>query len=295
MHKPQLLADVRASLGEGPVWDSRSKSLYWVDIIEKRLFVMQPESDSSQYRTLHFNQSICAVAPKKDGGFIAAAENGFYTLDDAGGELTPVYDPESDRPGNRFNDGKCDPQGRFWAGTMHHEQILGAGALYRLDQDLNCSKMVDGVTISNGLAWSSDSTVLYYIDTPTRQVDAFTFDSSTGELSDRRTVIDFCDEEGFPDGMTIDAEGMLWIAHWGGWQVSRWNPVSGKCLDRIKVPAAQVTSCTFGGTDLKTLYITTAAIGLSEADHREQPHAGGLFAVQMNVRGTDTHPFGAYI
>lgn len=285
----RLILDARATLGEGPVWDHHTQRLYWVDIMEKRIHLC--DADGANARFLQLDQYVGAIAQREAGGLIAALQHGFYTVDVDSGELTPLSDPEQELAGNRFNDGKCDPAGRFWAGTMSLTNQPKAGALYRLDTDFSVQRMVEEIGISNGLAWTADAATMYYIDTHTRRVDAFDFDLESGTLRNRRTVIEIDTSEGSPDGMTIDEEGMLWIAHWGGWQVSRWNPVDGKKIGSIAIPASNVTSCSFGGADWNELFVTTARVGVNEERLTEQPYAGGVFKVKLDVKGTPAHRF----
>ena len=191
-----------------------------------------------------------------------------------------ISNPEPHLPGNRFNDGKCDPAGRFWAGTMSHTDEPEKGSLYLLDKDLSVTQKIENVSISNGLAWSPDQNTFYYIDTPTKKVAAFHFDKTNGNIENKRYVIQFSNNEGTPDGMTIDSEGMLWIAHWDGWQISRWNPATGEKIKTILLPVSRVTSCCFGGKNLDDLYITSASTGLSDDQLRKEPLAGSLFVIK---------------
>jgi len=196
--------------------------------------------------------------------------------------LTRLHAPEPDRPKNRFNDGAVDPAGRFWAGTMGPE--CGA-ALYRLDHDGSLHRMLTGVGTSNGLCWSLDATTFYYIDTPTRQVRIFDYDDASGDLTAELEPLAIPQELGHPDGMTIDDEGMLWVAHWGGWRVTRWDPVQRLQIDTIEVPVERVTAPWFGGADGRDLYITTASVGLGDADRADQPWAGRLLRCRVPVSG----------
>ena len=290
MGELELVVDAKAVLGEGPSWDAKQKQWYWVDIMSKRIHRDDPQTGKNE--TIELDQPVGAVVPTREGDLIAAMQNGFYRISEDGSQITPLGDPEEDKPDNRFNDGKCDVTGRFWAGTMAMKGGGPVGALYTLEKDGTIVKKLDGVTISNGLAWSPDNKTMYYIDSPTRRIDAFDFDKDSGQIVNRRTVISFPGEEGVPDGMTIDAEGMLWVAHWGGWKVWRFDPNSGRVLDEIPVPAAHVTSCCFGGEDGNELYITTARIGLSDEELEKQPHAGGLFRIRTNVKGAPTYEYG---
>lgn len=274
----QALPVPASLLGEGPVWDEQSQSIYWVDILNAILHHYHPATGA--YRDWELPSMLGAVACCEDGRMIAALQTGFAFLDLESGALEPILDPEAHLPNNRFNDGKCDPLGRFWAGTMDLSEKRGAASLYMLDHDLSCTPKVSGVTISNGLAWTSDARTLYYIDTPSRSVVAFDYDLAFAKISNPRTVLEIPAEEGFPDGMTIDTAGKLWIAHWDGWQVARWDPLSGKKLDSIRLPAARITSCTFGGRELEDLYISSAKVGLSAPQLAEQPLAGSLFVIK---------------
>jgi sugar lactone lactonase YvrE len=272
-----------STLAEGPLWDHETQTLYWVDILGKRIHRYDTKTGSTE--SLELDQYVGAVVPHASGGLVAAMQHGFYRIDFASGRVEPLVDPERDKPENRFNDGKCDPAGRFWAGTMSLTEQPGAGALYRLDRDGTVRKMIDGVSISNGLAWSPDRKTMYFIDTPTRCVSAFDYDLETGEIANRRAVVRIPEEEGYPDGMCIDAEGKLWIAHWEGWQVGRWDPDTGEKLLSVRVPAAQVSSCAFGGPDFRQLFITTARENMSPEELERQPEAGGVFTVRVDVPG----------
>jgi sugar lactone lactonase YvrE len=287
--KPQveLVLDAKATLGEGPCWDHRSGKLYWVDIAGKRLHVFDPQS--GQDRMIQLDQMVGAAVPRQSGGVVAALQHGLYQLDLDTEQLTLISDPEHHLEDNRFNDGKCDPAGRFWAGTTSHQELEPLGSLYCLEPDHTVRKAIDGVTVSNGLAWSPDGQTMYYIDSPTKRVVAYDFDVAAGALSRPRMVVAIAEDGGFPDGMTVDAEGMLWIAQWNGWQVSRWNPHTGELLSVIPVPVAQVSSCAFGGPNLDELYITTAGVRQTEEELAKQPYAGGIFRVKPGVAGLPAH------
>lgn len=289
MTKPELVVDAHAALGEGPWWDCRASLLYWLDIRGERLHIFDP--DKCADRELDLESVPGAVVGRSQGGLLMAMKDGFAFVDPITGAASPICDPEADIPGNRFNDGKCDSRGRLWAGTMDEAEKEGVGSLYSLDADLSCRRLISGVGISNGLAWSADDKTMYYIDTPTRRVDAFDFDVEEGRISRRRTVIEVPRSVGYPDGMTIDEEGMLWVALWEGWGLCRWDPRTGRLLERVDVPVAKATSCAFGGQALDRLYITTASIGLRPNRSKSQPHAGGLFVMEPGVRGLPAVPF----
>jgi len=285
----ELVLDAKANLGEGPNWDADNQLLLWVNIQHNELHIFDPNTGKNQ--TINVGQQIGAAVRCKSGGLMLALQHGFSHLDTATEALTPVHDPEADCPANRFNDGKCDPAGRFWAGTMPLSGHSPTGSLYCMDTDRTVRRVLDKVTVSNGLAWSSDMAAMYYIDTPTREVAAFDYNPETGAISNRRVAVSIPEESGYPDGMTIDAEGMLWIALWEGSAVSRWDPRTGRHLESIEIPASLVTSCTFGGPDLDELYITTARRELEEKALARQPTAGGLFRAKPGVKGTEDYAF----
>ncbi len=282
-----------ALLGEGPVWDWRTRKLYWVDI--EGFAIHQYDPDTRHHVIIDVGQYVGSVAMRTSGGLIVALKSGFASLDIDSGKISHIADAESHLPGNRFNDGKCDPAGRFWAGSLGLDERVrdGKANLYCLDVDYSVRLMVPGVTISNGMAWTSDESTMYYIDSQTQKAVAYDFDRASGVISNPRTVIEVdAREKGWPDGMTIDAEGMLWIAHWDGGRVRRWNPHTGEELAEIKVPVSRPTSCVFGGEDFGTLYITTARTGLEPEMLAQQPLAGSLFKCRPGVNGLPMYEFG---
>ena len=286
----KLVWDGKAIIGEGPSWDHREGHLVWIDINGKTVNLFDPQKETN--RTILLDLKVGAAVPTQQGGLILAAEQGFYLLDLKTEQLTLLSSPEEDKPLNRFNDGKCDRAGRFWAGTMSRDGKLPTGSLYCVEASGIHRKAVENVTISNGLDWSLDHKTMYYIDSRTRQVVAYDYSLHSGEITNPRTVVTIPDGEGVPDGMTLDAEGMLWVAQWGGWQVSRWDPATGKKIGSIAVPASQTSSCAFGGEDYDELYITTARNGLSEAQLEKEPLAGGLFRIKLGVKGNPTNFYG---
>jgi sugar lactone lactonase YvrE len=274
----KLVIDHRCLLGEGPIWDMNHQCICWIDILRGEIHQYSPANDL--HKTISAKQMIGAIAICKNGHFIAALKNGFGFIDRKSGATMMISNPEPHLPGNRFNDGKCDPAGRFWAGTMSHTDEPEKGSLYLLGKDLSVTRKIENVSISNGLAWSPDQNTFYYIDSPTKKVAAFQFDKTNGNIENKRYIIQFSKNEGTPDGMTIDSEGMLWIAHWDGWQISRWNPVTGEKIKTILLPVSRVTSCCFGGKKLDDLYITSASTGLSEDQLKKEPLAGSLFVIK---------------
>lgn len=252
----QKLVDLNCKLGESPVWDAERSAICWVDISGMAIHEFQTESRS--LHTIHIGQMVGCIALDNSGDFLAALEKEVVLIDRfTGARKTRIANPEQGMIHNRSNDGKCDAKGRFWFGTKSLTDEPGAGSVYRVADGV-CSLQIPGVTISNGIAWSGDNRTLYYIDTPTCQVVSYNYDLETGSISNKRTVIQVAEEEGFPDGMTIDTEGMLWIAHWGGFQVARWNPFNGEKLFSFRLSVANVSSCTFGSPNYEDLYITTA-------------------------------------
>jgi sugar lactone lactonase YvrE len=289
-----LVAECRlragAVLAEGPVWDLARGRLWWVDIERCELHGWDPLSGADEKWKLEHR--IGFAVPSERGDLILGTQRGLARFAPETGTITPLADPESDKPDNRFNDAKCDPSGRLWAGTMGVSEEPELGRLYRVDPGSPCivTPTVERVSISNGLAWSPDARTMYYVDSPTRRVDAFDFDMASGAIGGRRTVIEIT--EGFPDGMCIDAHGNLWVALWGGWGVACFDPESGKVLAKIEVPVEAVTSCCFGGPAWDELFITTASRDLDAEGRAQQPLAGGVFSVKPGVRGMATRCFG---
>ncbi|NGZ75556.1 SMP-30/gluconolactonase/LRE family protein [Saccharibacillus alkalitolerans] len=286
--KPEPVSEYRAVLGEGPNWLEDVQTLMWLDIEGKQLRFYNPEDGSEEVHELP--ERAGAAVGHADGRIVLASENGFAFYDPDSRDHQAIHDPEN-RSDNRFNDGKCDAAGRFWAGTMSLEGKEKQGSFYRMDGDLSVRHIFGEVSTSNGLGWSPDGTVMYYIDTGAGKVQAFEFDAETGELGADRMVVSFENEEGFPDGMTVDSDGNLWIAHYGGGRVSKWDPVAGLKLGEIMLPVDNVTCCVFGGADYGDLYITTAQDGLSDEQKAEQPLAGALFCCRPGPKGQPAHLF----
>ena len=286
----ELLVDAHAQVGEGPLWDEERQVLYWVDILSSLLYIYDPATGEN--RALDVGQHVGTVVTRASGGLMLAVREGFASFDLETQELTLIANTEAHITGNRFNDGKCDPAGRFWAGTMAYENPTNQGSLYRLDTDLSVHKIFGDVAISNGIIWSLDHTTMYYIDTLRKNVRAFDYADDTGDISNERVIIEVPEEVGMPDGMAIDSEGMLWVAHYGGSCVSRWNPNTAQLLEKIDLPVTQVTACAFGGPNLDILFITSAAQELDAAELARQPLAGGLFAIKTPYQGIPSFRFG---
>jgi sugar lactone lactonase YvrE len=281
-----LFCDVKCTLGEGPVWDEISNRLYWVDIVQMKIHQCTVLPKAILHQPIELDQPIGSFAFRKQGGMIAALKQGFAWVDPTSAQVTMITEIDKDKPNNRFNDGKCDPAGRFWAGTMSHDGKEASAGLYSIDRTQQVLKHLDEVSISNGICWNEKANTLYYIDTATMSVRAFDYDLDRGRIRNPRTVISVDPSEGFPDGMTIDQEGMLWIAHWEGWQVARWNPHTGKKIASISVPVSRVTSCVFGGEKMNQLYITTAHLIKDPTEIAQQPYAGSVFTIELDVMGT---------
>ncbi len=283
----ELVVDSKAMLGEGPCWDAERNKLYWVDIEGHRVHIYNPELDEDS--VIDVGEYVGIMVPRVSGGFIVTLQHGFYHFDPLSETMSLIQEVEGDIVTNRFNDGKCDAYGRLWAGTMDINYSRRSGALYCIDSSLTVRKILEGITISNGLGWSPDNKHMYFIDTPTRQVVRFDFDLPSGTVNNGRVILNI--DEGYPDGMCVDEEGMIWIAHWGGSKITRWNPDLGTLLDEIILRTSNVTSCTFGGKDLSDLYITTARSGLSVDVLASQPSAGGLFRQTTLVKGQPSYAF----
>lgn len=279
----ELLHDIKAVLGEGPVWDARTETLYWIDILDKRIY-------ANGEILIELDEPIGCLALRRSGGLILTKRFSFWTFEPDSAKLTFLSTLTDEPPNNRFNDGKCDPRGRFLAGTMDMGEKDPHGSLYSFDGN-SVVKLLDGVTISNGLTWSPDYKTFYYIDTPTRTVRAFDYDLETGAVSSPREAVRVPESLGWPDGMTSDLQGNLWIAMWGGAQITKWDPSSGQLLERIPVPARNVSSCVFGGRNMNELYITSAHKGLDEAALEEYPLTGGVFRLETKVEGMPAFEF----
>ncbi len=279
-----------AKLGEGPIWSVAEGLLWWVDIKGPTANAFDPQNGSN--RSWPLPADVGTIVPRTGGGCVVALRDGLAVLDPATGRLRDLGATHAHAPGTgfRFNDGKCDAAGRLWVGTLNEVGVAGAAHLYCYDPARGMRRLVEGITCSNGITWSADGRTMYYVDSPTFALDAFAFDPATGSLSDRRTVVRFAKDKGGPDGIAIDAEGMLWVGLWDGWRVQRCDPRTGDLLAHIEVPAARVTACAFGGARLEDLYITTASPGKPD-DRATQPLAGCLFRCQPGVAGLPTYSF----
>lgn len=286
----ELELNVNAELGEGALWNYKTKELYWVDINGKKLHIYNPET--KQNKTLNTPSKIGTVVPKNEAEVLVALEDGVYIMDINTGNTTIFSNMADVLINSRLNDGKCDPSGRFWVGSMQNSQQTGKANLYAIDALGNYNQKIPNVTVSNGIVWSLDKTMMFYIDTPTSQIKAYDYDDTTGDISNGRVVVNIATSQGFPDGMTIDAEGMLWVAMWNGNAVIRFNPTTGTVISKLEIPAHNVTSCAFGGVNLETLYITTANTDMTAAEKQMYPLAGSIFKVNPGVNGVNCNFFG---
>jgi sugar lactone lactonase YvrE len=280
MSEAVCVVDIRARIGECPVWVPEEQALYWAEIYKPALHRFDPATGAT--KTWSLPEPIGSFALRRGGGIVAGLRTGFAFVDLDTGAVEIVASPEQEKPANRLNDGRCDRRGRFWAGSMV-EGMKGSDAmLYRLDPDRSCHAMVGGLAVSNGLAWNPDDKVMYHADSPRRTVWAWDFDFDTGAIHNRRVFAEAAPGEGFPDGAAVDAEGCYWSARFKGWRLVRHAP-DGREIATIKLPVENPTMCAFGGEKLDVLYVTSGAEGVT--DFAQQPHAGGVLALEVGVRG----------
>jgi len=280
---------VQDELGECPIWNVDEQALYWIDIEGNRVHRFEPATASHEIRRPGF--PMTAFGLRATGGWVTAAKNGLAYWHWPSQEYEFISDPVADEAGIRFNDGVVDRQGRFWTGTIYEEDFdAPLSSLFRLDPDGSVHKLDTGFATSNGIGVSPDSKTLYFVDMFHRHILAYDHDPATGALEHRRIFASMPEEAGYPDGLTIDSEGFVWNAHWGGWKVTRYDP-DGKIEREIHLPVQNVTRCAFGGEQLDVLFINTAWYGLSEADRKDQPLAGDLFQVKTNIKGLEEPKF----
>jgi sugar lactone lactonase YvrE len=284
MMLPELYIDARATLGESPAWDAKTQTLYWVDVLERHVY-------AGARQIAQLDEYVGCLAPRKAGGLILAQGRGIRLMSPDMKTVRRLVAAKGEPRHNRFNDGKCDPRGRFLAGTMDRNEKEDSGALYSLSRQGKLRRMLSHARISNGLAWSPDGRTMYFIDTPTRKVMAFDYDLDTGRLRNGRVIITIDKSFGWPDGMTSDTDGNLWIAMWGGARISQWQP-DGTLLAQFGVEAQNVTSCVFGGPGMNELFITTAMVGTEAQTLRKFPQTGGVFRMTTHVTGMPTYEFG---
>ncbi len=285
---PTCIWPARALLGEAPVWHEAEQRLYWLDIKGHRLRACN--AAGLDRRVIDLPCVTASLVPRRSGGFVVGARGLVAALDPAhGSKLSDLVALETGRPGNRFNDGKADGAGRLWIGSMHDAETAPSGALYRINPDLTWTCADTGYVVTNGPAISPDGRTLYHTESSSRTIYAFDLDPD-GQLSNKRIFLRFTVPEGYPDGMTCDAEGRLWVAHWGGGRVTCRGP-DGTVQTEISLPTPFVTSCCFGGRHYETLFITTAAIGVALELRENDPLAGGLFTTIPGARGLPPEMF----
>jgi len=276
----------RAELGESPLWDERLQRLLFVDIRAGTVRSFEPPSGAEE--TVQLDSTVGCVVLDESGATVAAAGTRILRLSSGEPEVLAVT---GDGPGIRFNDGACDARGRLWAGTMADDEGPGQGSLYRLDPR-GLERVLSPVSISNGIDWSLDGGTMYYVDSPDHRIYTFEFDVDTGELGARRTFVQLEDGPGLPDGLTVDAEGCVWLALWDGWCIRRYAP-DGSLLSELALPVARPTSCAFGGADLDELFVTSAYTGLDDDALAAQADAGAVFSVRPGVGGRPANRFRA--
>ncbi len=291
MEELTCVLQVPALIGECPRWHPEENLLYWVDIMEPSVNRFDPATGRNTKWKMP--ERIGCFGFRRDGGLIAGMQSGIFMVDlEPDLKLSKVFDFEPNNPDTRFNDGRIDPGGRFWAGTVIESMDKRVGSLFRFDPNGNCTRMVDGLICSNGLAFSPDGKTMYHSDSRQDYVWAWDFDQQSGDISKQRVFLQIDIQEGRPDGAAVDSQGYYWICHVGGWHIARYSP-DGKIDRVIGLPAQRPTMCAFGGADLKTLYVTTARNPLSATALAKQPLAGSLFAMRVEVAGLPEPFFGA--
>lgn len=275
-------------LGEGPLWIAELGCFFWVDIENGNLHRYHLASEKLEIR--HFPNRLAVVLEGQNGKLILGLDRKLVRYDWETQDMEELCEVEEDLALNRFNDGKVDPQGRIWIGTLSTLFTEGAGSLYRIGADLKPQTQLNNLTISNGMAWAADQRTFYFIDTPTKKIQEYSFAPETGEIEFRRIAIEIPEDLGFPDGMCLDREGMLWVAHYAGSGVYRWDPNTGQLLDKIELQVPHVTSCCFGGENLDMMLITTAQENLTSDDLKKYPQSGDVFLVNVEVGGFESNP-----
>ncbi|GAC1677541.1 MAG: CBU_1789 family Dot/Icm type IV secretion system effector [Ktedonobacteraceae bacterium] len=289
MNNVEHVLPCRNKLGEGVVWSSDEQKLYWVDIRNNSFSRFDPASDKQD--VFQVGVSIGVLAQRAAGGLVMATRGGFALWEEGAQELRYIARPYGDNPDLRFNDGAVDARGRFWAGSMSDAELPGQGTLYRLDPDGSVHEMIKNVSVSNGIGWSPDNTIMYFTDShpSLRTIFAYDYDIETGAIANRRVFFANTDETGTPDGLTVDSAGFVWSAFWDGAKIVRFDP-AGQVERTISMPVLRPTSCVFGGSGLTELYITSAAV--EEPDRPQYPLSGDLFRIKTDIKGQIKYKFG---
>ncbi len=287
----RCIVEIRSELGEGPLWSETEQALYWIDCMAPAVYRYDPRTGENRALDLPLDSTLGALAFRRGGGFVLALESGVRIVDAAGKSPQALCHPEKGREENRYNDGKPDRAGRFFLGSLNKADRDPTGALYRIDPGGACREIDGGFVCPNGMDWSPDDRIFYFVDSGSRNVFAYDYDAVTGEIENRRVLASVTAEEGTPDGLCVDREGFLWVAHWDGWCVSRFDP-KGRRERKLRVPVPRPTSLCFGGPDLDRLYITSAAMDLDGAALAAAPLSGSLFEHEPGVRGLAVNRFG---
>lgn len=284
----EIALSFKTDLGEGPIWDDATDTLVFVDSNHGRIHRLCPER--GHLTSIDVGSTIGVAIPRVTGGYVVTSVDGLLSVSKDSSDVALLLAIEKDLPNNRMNDGKCDSRGRLWSGTFSTRFERNAGTLYRIDPDLSLTPAVEGVRVSNGMAWSPDERLMYFNDTLSRGIDVFDFDIEEGLVSRRRRFVAIDREAGLPDGMAVDAEGCVWVALFNGSQVRRYSP-DGVWIGVVSLPVARVTSCNFGGRDLKDLYITTADFRMHDDGNPHEAEAGFVFRCRPGVKGLPSHKF----
>ena len=284
---------INSKLGEGALWNYKTQEFYWVDIEGKTLNIYNPKTKTN--KVIKTPSRVGTVVPYTKQQAVVALEDGIYKINLENGDLKQISNVESDITENRFNDGKCDPKGNLWVGSMHLKESLPNANLYKVEPNGVTTKMVDSVTISNGIVWSKDTKKMYYIDTPSKSIKSYDYNIETSTISNEKIAVNIPESLGYPDGMTIDENDTLWVGLWNGNAVAQFDPKTGELISKIEVPAHNVTACAFGGENLDILYITTSTNDMTDEERKKYPLAGSIFKCKPGVKGVPAFFFGEAI
>ena len=295
----RCIHQARSALSESALWSPQEKKLYWLDQIRPEIHCLDPVTGEDVEFPLDLPAQLGALVPYAGGSLVLVAADGITILSPDMKSRRRLVNPIADQPRVSFNDAKCDRQGRLWAGTTDRFETEKTGCLYRIDHDAEATLIADGFVCSNGPSFSPDGRTMYHTCSHERRINAYDLDPATGSVSNRRVFATFEGSAGVPDGSTVDAEGYLWSTHWGGWRITRYAP-NGSIDREIELPVKSVTSCTFGGPNMDILFVTTASIEfdngrwtfMDSAGFDAAPMAGGIFAIDVGVKGLPEPAFG---